>query len=385
MKRVSYLLLLSLSLAACGGGGGGSTSTNPPVTNKQANVRHVDVQRALAQQTLQTQQMSATAISFGPSVSSSTTTGFALRRNIEAVARRATSAWRPGIQAAAQGLRRYGVTYGTCTNGTESATIDVSASEVQLYERDFYDAACTSLYEDVYLDVIAQSSSSGSATGTLTRYTTSGTVFEYNTVELAMTGIGTASPQITVQLTDAPNATAPQLAAVGLSCGASSTSASCGAAAVVHSQTLSQDAAMSMLMSVSESVSGSTITVPISGSAASYTAALNAISIAPMANNFPSWTVSASSALATADSAALSGKFTFTTSGIATGGSLTLTDSADDGTAILTLNSQGITGVIKQTDTGASVATFTVDANGNGTIAYSNGTTGQIVNWQVLS
>lgn len=385
MKRVSYLLLLSLSLAACGGGGGGgSTSTNPPINTKQANVQHVGVQRALAQQTLQTQQVSLDSISFGSSASS-TTVGLALRRNIDAVARRAVSAWRPGVQAAARGVRRYGVTYGPCTNGTESATVNVSTTEVQLYERDFYDAACTSLYQDVYLDVIAQSSTTGSATGTITRYTTSGAVFEYNTLQLEMSGIGTTTPQITVEITDAPNATAPQLAAVGVSCGAGSASISCGAAAVAHSQALSQDAAMTMLISVSESVSGNTITVPISGSAASYTAALNAISIAPMANNFPSWTVSASGSMTTIDSATLSGQFTVTTSGIPTGGSLTLTDSADDGTAILTLNSQGITGVIKQTDTGATVATFTVDANGNGTISYSNGTTGQIVNWQVLS
>ena len=43
-----------------------------------------------------------------------------------------------------------------------------------------------------------------------------------------------------------------------------------------------------------------------------------------------------------------------------------------------------VNGAITRTSTGQTLATFTVDTNGNGTITYGNGTTGRIVNWQIF-
>lgn len=61
----------------------------------------------------------------------------------------------------------------------------------------------------------------------------------------------------------------------------------------------------------------------------------------------------------------------------------TIVDSADDMTTTITGNAGGTQykGVIKQTSTGAVLATFTVDADGNGTITFANGTTQPVVSW----
>lgn len=61
----------------------------------------------------------------------------------------------------------------------------------------------------------------------------------------------------------------------------------------------------------------------------------------------------------------------------------TIVDSANDMTTTITSNVGGtqFTGVIKQTSTGAILATFKVDADGNGTITFANGTTQPVVSW----
>jgi hypothetical protein len=68
------------------------------------------------------------------------------------------------------------------------------------------------------------------------------------------------------------------------------------------------------------------------------------------------------------------------------GGTLTVTDAADDGTvtAIIAGSPTTISGTVKQTSTGRTVATFVVDVNGNGTVTYSGGSTAQVSNWVLL-
>jgi hypothetical protein len=111
--------------------------------------------------------------------------------------------------------------------------------------------------------------------------------------------------------------------------------------------------------------------------------ALGSLSLAQAA--FPNFTVSGGTA---ADSGTFNGSFTYSPTGVLLAGAFTLTDAAADGT--VTANSvgtpaTGVNGVITRTSTGQTVATFSVDTNGNGTITYGNGTTGRIVNWQIVS
>lgn len=389
MKRVSSVALLcSLALAACGGGNGGG-SVSPPVpapsptstpSQTQANIRQVSVQRALAQQSMQTQQVAQESVVF--SAASPQWTASAVRRDLDAAAQRVTAAWRPGAPLHAAALRREGVTYSACSNGMENGMVNVSSTEVQMYERQFYDAACTKMYRDMFIDLSAVGTTGANGTGTITEYAQDGTQTSYDTLQLAMTAVGSASAQITLQLTSAPNASAPQVAALGLSCGAATSSASCGAAAVAHEQSLSQDLGASMLVKLAET-SSNVIDVTVSGNAEASTGALNSISIAPDAANFPAWTLSSTQSMTQIAAVSLSGQFAFTPAGVPQGGAITASDSADDGTASIALATQGISGSIKQTDTGSVLATFSVDDNGNGSITYSDGSTAQIADWQI--
>lgn len=379
MRRpLLYGAFISILLAGCGGGGGGSAPSSQPPTQTQANVQQVPVQRSLANQSLQTQYATQQSFTFG----SSTGTLSSVRRAIDASARRVTSAWRAGTAVRAQGtIRRASVTYGPCTNNTETATVAVSTTEEQLYERTFYDSACTQLYQDMFLDVVATSSTAGTITGTDTEYSVSGAFLDYVTLTMNMSGIGTSAPQFSLQATSAANSTAQPTVQFGVACGlGSSSSLACGFGGVDTVQALSQDEGVTLNLAASATTSTTSVTVPVSGNAAAYTGATGALKLTP--GTFPAWTISGGTL---SDSATLNGQFSYSTAGVIAGASLTLTDSADDGTVTLTAGGtpETIAGTIKQTDTGKQVATFSVDASGNGTITYSNGTTGTIQNWVV--
>lgn len=378
MKRVSCLLLV-LSLAACGGGGGGgATSATPPTTTQpQAKVQQVPTQRALAQQALQTQVSANESVQMAGTGGS---TPLSFHRALMASAQRVTAAWRAGARTTMRAAGKLSVTYSACANSSESATVVVSSSEEQIYQRNFYDTACTELHQDMFLDVIASSASAATANGTETDYTASGAVSGYLTLSIQLAGIGTTSPEISLQLSEAPNATAQQTASVGISCGVGSTAVNCGLGAFDRVQSLSQDEGVTMTFGASASSSSTAITVPISGSASGYTGALDTLTLAQ--GTFPSWTVGGGTLV---DSVSFNGQFTFaSTTGLTQSASLSMSDVSDDGTVSLSTNGTTISGVIKQTSTGATVAKFNVDLYGNGTITYSNGTTAQIGNWSVI-
>lgn len=380
MKRVSCLLALSLSLAACGGGGGsggGSATPALPVQQPQAKVQQVPTQRALAQQSLQTQLSTQDAVQYG--ISGGTTVFSGFHRALEGSARRVTSAWRAGAVAPQSAARAQSVTYGPCTNGSESATVQVSTTEEQLYDKEFYDAACTTLYQDIFVDVIAADSTSATANGTVTEYSRTGSVIEYATLALKIAGAGTSTPSITLSMTQAPDATSPQTAAVGLSCGLATASAACGFGAFARIKSLSQDEGVTLNLTLSATVANSITTVPVTGNAAAYSGALNSLALSP--GTFPAWSITGGSLL---DTVSFNGQFAYTSTGLLNSGTLTLADSADDATVTLSSSSGTFTGTVKQTSTGTTVATFTVNAAGTGTISYSNGTTAQIVGWNVV-
>ncbi len=279
-------------------------------------------------------------------------------------------------------LRRLSsITYSACSDGIETAENDISQSEVQLYERAFYDSACTELYQDIFLDLVATSSSAATATGTDTYYTTGGQVDDYTTVALSITLSGSNSGTISILATDAPSATAPQNAAVGVACSIASTTLGCGSGAVVHEAAASQDLGATMTLNASASSTSSTATIALNGSGSAFAGGYQALALS--AGQFPNWVVSGGS---TIDSASFSGSVTYTTSGALVTIAVTLTDANDDGTVTMTASGSPvvITGTVKQTDTGQTVATFTVNGAGNGTIMYSNGTTATITDWLVL-
>lgn len=61
-----------------------------------------------------------------------------------------------------------------------------------------------------------------------------------------------------------------------------------------------------------------------------------------------------------------------------------MTDNTNGGTFAITGSSNGtVTGTLTNNSTSATVATFTVNAAGNGTLTYGNGTQVQIVDYVV--
>ena len=382
MKQVVFVAAAALLLSACGGGGGGGGSVAPPPVpppNGTHAIQSASVQRAVANQALAIPSAAGVALTFGG------ISGADVSRHVLGAARQIASRWRAGASRSAspQGLRRVaGVSYSACSNGVESASNTISSTEVQAYERVFYDSTCSKLYQDIFLDLVATSQTAISATGTDTYYTSGGAVYDYTTLTLAITVTSSSSGTISVQATDAPSPTAAQTAAMGVACTLATGAVGCGVGGVVHEAAASQDLGAVMSFNAAQgAASGGTVPVTINGSGSSYSGSLNALSLS--AGQFPNWAISGGS---TIDTASFSGTLTFTTGGNLVAMSITLTDAADDGTVTLSAAGSPVTvsGTVKQTDTGQTLATFTTDAVGNGTITYSNGTTATISNWKVL-
>ena len=78
----------------------------------------------------------------------------------------------------------------------------------------------------------------------------------------------------------------------------------------------------------------------------------------------------------------LSGSFTFTGTSEVSSGTASSTDSRTGLTVASTSTPSGTSG--KLTQSGNAVGTFSVDANGNGSIAYSDGTLGGISGYRIL-
>jgi hypothetical protein len=336
----------------------------PPGPSGGAGVQQTSVQRSLASQALfDTQAMSQIA-QFGGGGSLGTLS--VLRRTIDAAITRSASTVRTALAV--------------CNGALEITSTPVGTTETQIHEQTFYDPGCTLLFQDIHLDVVA-SGTSGTLNGTETQYTRAGSVFAYNTISGTLTGVGSSGAQLSMQITDAANSTSPQIAVAGLSCNVTLTSQSCGSGAVEHRVSLSEDFGATFNANVSGlTVAGGTTAV-FSGNGASYKGSYNALTLSQGA--FPSWTVAGG---ALTDALTIGGQLTFNGAGILTGGSLALVDAAADATVNVVASGSPLTisGVIRQTDNGQTMATFTVDANGNGTITYSNGTTALIIAWQII-
>lgn len=391
MRKLLVAAVCAAALSACGGGGGSSPSTGsltpggagatPTPTPAPVSIQTVSVQRSDATQALTSYSGVSAVATFGGVGGAS---ALSVRRAIDSAAARVTEGYRQGYRAPQSTSPRQtqGVTYSACANGIESAQVNVSTSEIQVYTRVFYDAACTSLYEDMFIDVTASSNTSANATGTTTYYTASGTVYDYETLVLTLTGIGTGSGTFSLIAKDAPSVNAPPRASLGVACSVASTSLGCGFGATISLAALSQDVGATLGFNTSASVTNGDVIVPVSGSASAYTGTLGSLTLAQ--GTFPNFTISGGSL---ANTGTFNGTFTFTSTGILVSGSLALTDAAADGTVTVTSSgtpATSVNGTIKRTSTGQVVATFTTDAAGNGTITYGNGTTAQIVGWQIL-
>lgn len=360
-----------LALASCGGGGGGGSSApsggTPPVTPTTAPVAQVSVQRTDATQALQTLHASRSFGSGGLSTLSAARRAAGMLRRVRA-----------GLRVPAS--------LSACSSGLEQSLVTNSNGSQTITEENFYDSTCQTP-EQMLVWTVTQSGATLSGPGTITKYTQSGGVVSYQTFTMSFTYTDSTLSQLsqfTIDITsEATSVGGPSIGSTGLSCGVSGTSGSafsCGMGAVADQSALSQELGFTMTTAASQSSTMSGTMMQSMTTVQTYQGALNALTLA--AATFPTWTVSGGSQI---DTASATMTESYSTGGMLSSLSFTMTDMQDGATVTITATSTGFTGTIVQTSTGATLATFTVDQFGNGTITYSNGTQGQIVDYVVVS
>lgn len=364
MKRLVLFIFVAV-LAGCGGGGGGSSATPSSGTgggsssSGSAGVQQTAVQRTLVQQSLTSTQTSGEVASFG---SSSGTGGLSALRRVAAG-------------------ERFPLSSSGCVSGVIVTTASgTKSNETLVTINDYYDLACTKLFIGSQFDLIVTSPGSGTATGTATSYTVGGSVFEYDQLSLTISGAGTSSGYFSLRDDVAVNATSTPFANLGVGCSVAPANDTCSVAGALHLAGLNLDDAAAASVTGTLSISNGNTVVALNGSGSAFTGSLNSTNIAP-AGTF-SWNISGGTQI---DADSLNGSLTYAPSGLLAGGSLTLTDAADGGTVAATYSSasQTISGTVTQTSTGATVATFSVNVNGTGTVTYGNGAIASINNWTV--
>lgn len=366
-KRASFGVAAALVLSACSTGSG----VTPVQNGTSSNVQSVSVQRTEAASSLSAAQAVQSGGPFGGAQ-------VPLSTIVRQGAMRLLHATGAPVKHTAS-FTEDDIVWGPCSSGYESGTGTESMTDLEVGARTYYDAACTQLAEDSYVHLINNTPGSTtteniSISGTLLKKTQSGTVVSWDTLTGTATGtVSGTNPSLQASLlfSHAPNQSSSPTAQYGESCGitlsGSGAPQSCGVGNVAHVQSASADYGVTMNLTMT---SGETSAV--TGTVTTFSGAYNALTLA--AGTFPAWTISGGQSLS---SATLTG----TQGGT---GSYVLTDAKADATVTMSVDDTGsVTGTIKRTSTGASEASFTVDAFGNGTITYSNGTTATISDWIV--
>ena len=357
LRRIAAYALVVL-LTACGGGGGsasgGGVSVTPP---QQTNISQQSTQRADVQSGLGGIQAYESFEGGG-----SLTTFVATRALSAAVKREG--------RAVLTSLRRDGAS--GCDDGVVTTEVPNSNDTVvTLTVSVYYDAACNDIESTLVWAASATSSTEISGPAMLTNYSTTGAVTETANATIAFYINGQDQLTGISILESSTAANGVSLGQAGVACNVASTTAfSCGVAAVANITASSLEDGANVSLSGSETGSQASVNMQVSA----YQGAPNALSVAVA--TFPDWTISPSSDLL--NTLAISG------SGSATSVTLTLTDSANDATLSMTGSVGGtIAGTLTNNATGATVATFTVNAQGSGTVTYGNGSTASIVDYIV--
>lgn len=258
----------------------------------------------------------------------------------------------------------------TCSGGETTTIVSNGNGTATETITDYYSANCTGQAADQIVWTASEPNST-TLTGpaTFTQWSPTGAITgtASATITFYVTNGGATVTGFSFLLTNVvQNGTT--LGDVGFACSVNANGAStaCGIAAVANVPSIgAMDGA-----SVSLAVTTSSVNMQI----AAYQGAQSTLSIAQ--GTFPNWTISPSSDQTA--SVSITGQAT------STGFALTLTDSTNGGTFAITGSSNGtVTGTLTNNSTSATVATFTVNSLGNGTLTYGNGTQVQIVDYVV--
>jgi hypothetical protein len=327
--------LVALGLSACGGGGssgGTGVSIPPPI-----GVVSDDTARAVAQSALLAEQAAIVL-----AVPSGDPVVFGRLRRPASRTPRATSA---------------------CNGGTSEVDTAGTDGNVHVVISLYFDAACTSLRQTATFDRNFGLGGSNS-TGTIVSYDAAGNVTAVESVtDFTFTDTGNYASR---QWTDAAGASAPLFGHASLSC--TQNGATCTLAAVTDGPSFQTGVVLDATLPSAAPTAGSSVTVPFSGSLS--TAAPGTITLTQPA--FAAPTLAGGTPLATLT------------------GSLTFAPGADGPTTFsLSLDSDGVhvAGTYASGTTTFALSsgmTVTVNANGDGTIRYASGASGNVVDFRII-
>jgi hypothetical protein len=410
--RLCFAAVFIASVAACGGGGGGGGSM--PGTTSGGGAPALSTQakeQSVAGSALAVTGNSMDEDQFGGSGSAMT---FALQRAFASRNGSEQTSPAPSSSPSCQN----GVEYTQTSTGSNSFTVTVEF---------FYDSGCTQPRKLVTLNV-SFSSSGGSANGTEELWDSSGNVVDYKTDSATFTFQSNSYQlaSITVQRTVAAQPSATPFAEKGFTClFGTGNPVDCGngLVATINSQfgphiyaTMTPAPGSSAMPSASASPTASptpyeigftgTVTgtqvspspsaspsggqgwgwnpqgaqLQLSIAGTGYMGATQSMTIA--SGTAPAWSITGGTQIATLTGTANLG---FGPSGMFSNVNVTLNDTADGLTITLT-SSQGreLTGSVTNSS-GQTVATVSVDVNGDGVIDYTTGATAQIRDWVILS
>ena len=348
--RTIAVFASTFSLAACGGGGGAAgggavpqaTPAPPQITKTQS--------RAAMQSSL-TMLANANGATIGG------TGTLAVVRRVEAIRR-----------------GRRVQTIAGCVNGATSTTVTNPDGSTTQTDNAYYDVLCATIEESDVVTVSPGASLQNlAAAGTVTTYARSGAVTSYTAFQVTVAGTATQDT-ITIAGTVAATIGGTPYGKVGVTCIAplSGTSIHCGTAAVNSAS--GQQLGVSLDESAAFTTNGTSSTVTATAGASAYAAA-SGLDIAAGAP--PAWSVTGAAPFET-----VTGSLTLSYSPAAgTSGSIVVTDVTDAISVggYVTDTTVTLTGVAR----GVTIAAVAVDAVGNGTITYADGTTAAIAAWTI--
>ena len=359
-RALPFVSLAVLLLSGCGGGGS-SPASGVPGFNSPTGVQQFTVQRALVQQSLALITGASTVETFGDGVGYAT---IVLSRT-----RRALAFRRPQTAS--------------CVGGEEDSSNAINATTESLTIALFYDAACTEPESLGQYTLTTTSATAFSITGNVTLYAMSGAVDGYNTLSLSFNVPSQGATSFILQSSEASAQGSPPFANLAANCSLlPSGSESCAVAVDDHAPALNADNAVAESIATTLTESGASISATVSGSGSAFVGGLNATNITQQGGS--GWTITGGTKV---DSTNFSASYSYSGSSAVQTATLTIDDSANGGTVTVTYNqsSQTFTGTLTQNSDGSTLATFTVDVTGSGTITYSSGATGTISNSVITS
>lgn len=397
----------ALALSACGGGGGGSSAVpaaprggtgTTPITAQQTTTQ---ASVATALQQARTEKWVARFV--GPA---SMSHGF--RKAVVAHVRRAASlrgaAATPTPSPAPSGSPSPSPSLSpspspsaspsACDGGTGLAVTQNADGSTTIVETGYYDDSCTMLQYQTTTTISAPNASGTmSGKGTETDYDVDGkTVTEYDIENSTIYNANPGSGDMVMSVARYANAQAASAAnAVPLDTDYFSCVDTTANTENIGSASISQDPSVpgqefgSLSLNTTTYTGGlfqTNQTVSMTGTTTNLVDPTGKLAIAqfPLAAGQYKWAINGGTL---ASSTTETQSSTTDAAGNLLSYTDTIADSADDTTTTITENANGsqYTGVIKKTSTGAVLATFTVNQDGNGTITFADGTTEPVQDW----